>query len=127
MGNFHLSLCINFYMKLVIMHRTFSSVIIFFFEFFKKDLRLGLSTDKQFNAQVTIARLGTKETSWSFHNWQPAPRWRLLPGMANPGNPAMSPHADTDGSWNGPITLINQCKKARVEREECYQLHPKNK
>jgi len=24
---------------------------------------------------------------------QPAPRWRPLPWLANPGNPAMSPHA----------------------------------
>ena len=34
------------------------------------------------------------ETSRSFHCWQPAPRWRLLPWLANPGNPAMSPHAE---------------------------------
>ena len=32
------------------------------------------------------------ETSRSFHYWQPAPRWRLLPRLANPGNPVMSPH-----------------------------------
>ena len=32
------------------------------------------------------------ETSRSFHYWQPAPRWRLLPWLANPGNPVMSPH-----------------------------------
>jgi len=24
----------------------------------------------------------------SFHYWQPAPRWRLLPWLANPGKPA---------------------------------------
>ena len=34
------------------------------------------------------------ETSRSFHYWQPAPRWRPLPWLANPGNPAMSPHAE---------------------------------
>jgi len=34
------------------------------------------------------------ETSRSFHYWQPAPRWRLLPWLANPGNPVMSPHAE---------------------------------
>ena len=34
------------------------------------------------------------ETSRSFHYWQPAPRWRLLPWLANPSNPAMSPHAE---------------------------------
>ena len=33
------------------------------------------------------------EASRSFHYWQPAPWWRLLPWLANPGNPAMSPHA----------------------------------
>jgi len=32
--------------------------------------------------------------SRSFHYWQPAPRWRLLPWLANPGKPAMSPHAE---------------------------------
>ena len=34
------------------------------------------------------------ETSRSFHYWQPAPRWRPLPWLANPGNPAMSPHEE---------------------------------
>ena len=34
------------------------------------------------------------ETSRSFHYWQPAPRWKPLPWLANPGNPAMSPHAE---------------------------------
>ena len=33
------------------------------------------------------------ETSRSFHYWQPAPRWRLLQWLANPRNPAMSPHS----------------------------------
>ena len=33
------------------------------------------------------------ETSWSFHYWQPAPRWRLHRWLAKPDNPAMSPHA----------------------------------
>ena len=32
------------------------------------------------------------EISRSFHYWQLAPKWRLLPWLANPGNPAMSPH-----------------------------------
>ena len=34
------------------------------------------------------------ETSRSFHYWQPAPRWRPLPWLANPGTLAMSPHAE---------------------------------
>ena len=33
-------------------------------------------------------------TSRCFHYLQPAPRWRLFPWLANPGNPAMSPHAE---------------------------------
>ena len=46
------------------------------------------------------------ETSWSFHYWQPAPRWRLHRWLAKPDNPAMSPHAPrrtgtrhTDTQW----------------------------
>jgi len=34
------------------------------------------------------------ETSRSFHYWQSVPRWRLLPWLENPGNPAMSPHME---------------------------------
>ena len=33
------------------------------------------------------------ETFRSFHYWQPVPRWRLLPWLANSGNLAMSVHA----------------------------------
>ena len=32
--------------------------------------------------------------AWDLHYWQQAPRWRPLPWLANPGNPAMSPHAE---------------------------------
>ena len=51
-------------------------------------------------------------TSMSLHYWQPAPGWRLLPCLANPGNPAVSP------MWKmkeqALTTLINQqCKKMR--------------
>ena len=41
------------------------------------------------------------ETSRSFYYWQPAPRWRLLPWLANPGNPAMSPR--TEGEKTGTL------------------------
>ena len=43
---------------------------------------------------TTASQIGgwVPETSRSFHYWQPAPRWRLLPWLANPGNPVMSPH-----------------------------------
>ena len=34
------------------------------------------------------------ETTRSFRNWQPTHRWRPLPWLANPGNPAMSPHEE---------------------------------
>ena len=54
------------------------------------------------NIYIYIAKLTTAsqsggwvpETSRSFHYWQPAARWRPLPWLANPGNPAMSPHAE---------------------------------
>ena len=51
------------------------------------------------------------ETSRSFHYWQPAPRWRPLPWLANPSNPAMSPHVE--GEKQAPVTLIKQWKKGR--------------
>ena len=51
------------------------------------------------------------ETSRCFHYWQPAPRWRLLPWLANPGNPAMRPHEE--GVKKAPITQINSEKKGR--------------
>ena len=47
-----------------------------------------------------------RETSWSFHYWQPAPRWRLHLLLAKPDNPAMGPHTPektgahhTDTHW----------------------------
>ena len=33
---------------------------------------------------------GYQRSSRSFHCWHPAPRYRLFPWLANPGNPAMS-------------------------------------
>ena len=42
---------------------------------------------------ASLIRGWVPETSRSFHYWQPAPRWRLLPWLANPGNPTMSSHA----------------------------------
>ena len=49
------------------------------------------------NSHLTTALLGggwVPEISMSFHHWQPAPRWRLLPYLANPGNPVMKSHAE---------------------------------
>jgi len=48
------------------------------------------------------------EASRTFHYWQSAPRSRPLPWLANPGNPAMSPHAE--GRKQTPITMIKQWK-----------------
>ena len=36
-------------------------------------------------------------------------RWRPLPWLANPGNQAMSPHAE--GEKQAPVTLIKQWKE----------------
>jgi len=58
------------------------------------------------------------EASRSFYYWQPAPRWRLFPWLANPGNPAMSPHAE--GRKQAPVTLIKQWKE-KGGREEGKQ------
>lgn len=52
------------------------------------------------------------ETSRSLNYWQPAPRWKLLPGLANPGKPAMNPHTEEKPA---PVTLITQ-RKERKER-----------
>ena len=44
--------------------------------------------------------------SRSFHYyWQPAPRWRLLPWLANPGKPASHEQA--------PVALHEQWKRGR--------------
>ena len=49
------------------------------------------------------------KASGSFFNyWQSAPRWRLLPWLANLGNLAMRPHVE--GRKREPITLIKQTK-----------------
>ena len=39
--------------------------------------------------------VGCLRTSRGFCHWQPTPRWRPLPWLANPGNPAMMPHTIT--------------------------------
>jgi len=50
------------------------------------------------------------ETSRSFYYWQPAPRWRPLPWLANPGNPAMSPLTEGEKK-QALVTLIKQWKE----------------
>ena len=46
-------------------------------------------------------RLCVPETSRKGRYWQPAPRWRPLPWLANPRNPAMSPHAEGEKKKSG--------------------------
>ena len=65
---------------------------------------------------VTIASQSgswVPEISRSFHYWQPAPRLRPHPWLANPGKPAMSPQALDGGK--APVTLIKQGKKTGEE------------
>jgi len=46
--------------------------------------------------------------SRSFHYWQPAPRWRLLPWLANPGKPAMSPHAEGRAGTHHTVRTVEK-------------------
>jgi len=50
------------------------------------------------------------ETSRSFCYQQPAPGWRLLPWLANPGNRAMSPHAEEEktGTCHTDKTVVRK-------------------
>ena len=63
------------------------------------------------NQLTTVSQSGgwVPETSRSFHYGQAAPRWRPLPWLVNPGNPAMSPHAE--GEKQVPVTLIRLWKE----------------
>ena len=56
----------------------------------------------------------------SFHYWQPAPRWRPLPWLGNPGNPAMSPHAA--GKKAGTRHTENISGKVKGREETAYKL-----
>ena len=72
----------------------------------------GCPQGKKFICMLTTASQSggwIPETSRSFHYWQPAPRWRLLPWLANPGNPAMIPHVEKQA----PVTLIRQWKERK--------------
>jgi len=50
------------------------------------------------------------EISRSFHYWQRAPRWRPLPWLASPGNPALSPHAEGEKTGNRHTDKITERK-----------------
>ena len=57
------------------------------------------------------------ETSRSFHYWQPAPRGRPLPWLANPDNPAMSPLVEGEKK-KAPVTLTKQWKEREGQGRE---------
>ena len=60
------------------------------------------------------------ETSRSFHYWWAAPKWRLLPWLANPGNPAMSPNTEKGNRclshW------IDSRKRKEIGGEKCMRV-----
>ena len=66
----------------------------------------------RFVINLTTASLSgswVPDLSRNFHYWQPAPRLRPLPWLANPGKPAMSPQALEGGQ--APVTLMNSGKR----------------
>ena len=53
----------------------------------------------------------------SFYYWQPAPTWKLLPFLANPGNPAVSPtQRETGTHYTNKTVEMGQGKG--VEQEQ---------
>ena len=53
-------------------------------------MKLNLTQLQKYDEELTTALkiVGwVPETSRSFHNWQPAPRWRLLPWLAQATQP----------------------------------------
>ena len=58
----------------------------------------------------------------SFHYWQPAARWRLLPWLGNPGNPAMSPHAAGKKAGIRHTENISGKGEGRGREETTYKL-----
>ena len=62
------------------------------------------------------------ETSRSLYYCQPAPIWRLLPWLANPGNPAKSPHArkgKLPGWWG--TTSNNTTSSRSKHTKDCFK------
>ena len=62
------------------------------------------------------------ETSRSLYYWQPAPRWRLLPWLENPGNPAKSPQArkgKLPGWWG--TTSNNTASSRSKHTKDCFK------
>ena len=58
------------------------------------------------------------ETSWSYHYWQPAPRWRQHWWLAKPDNPAMSPHAlDKTGTHHTDTQLKAKGGEGRKQKQ----------
>jgi len=56
------------------------------------------------------------ETSRGFHQWQPAPGWRLPRWLAHSGNPVMNPIQK--GEEQTPVTMINQWKERKEQGRE---------
>ena len=62
------------------------------------------------------------ETSRSLYYCQPAPIWRLLPWLANPGNPAKSPQArkgKLPGWWG--TTSNNTASSRSKHTKDCFK------
>ena len=76
-----------------------------------------LNDDNWLLTTVLLSEGWVPETSRSFHYWQPAPRWRLLPWLENPGNPAMSPN--TGKGIRHPSHWINSGKREGRGGENC--------
>jgi len=81
---------------------------------------------RNIHGAATFAFAGSKTTAllsggWvpviprSFCYWQLDPRWRLLPWLGNPGNPAMSPHVERR---RASVTLRTSVEKRREGVED---------
>ena len=57
----------------------------------------------------------------SFHYWQPAPRWRPLPWLGNPGDPAMSPHAAGKKAGTCHIENISGKRGGKVGAKKLFK------
>ena len=69
--------------------------------------------EKEWLTTASLSRGWVPETHRSFHYWQqPAPRWRLLPWLSNPGNPVKS-------LWH-PSHWINSGKREGRGGENCW-------
>ena len=78
----------------------------------------------QKKVQLTTALLSggwVPEIPRSFHYWQPAPRWRPLPWLGNPGDPAMSPHAAGKKAGTRHIENISGKRGGKEGERNCLK------